>query len=122
MIGLIAETWPCPWIFAWNSRSPKVNPPADVAVNGPAEPPFGGAWIAYLSAMLAKGLAPPPELIVEPTSGGGLYLSASQTLLDQSNADDMHRSRLLEKVMLERVGVRPGGGFPQSTPVRIGPA
>jgi len=122
MIGVIAETWPCPWIFAHNSRNPRLHPPADVAVNGPAEPPFGGAWIAYLSAPLAKGLAPPPELVAQPTAGGGLFLSATQTLLDQSNPDEMRRSRLLEKIALERIGVGTGGGLPNSTPVRVGPA
>ena len=35
MIGAIAEAWPCPWIFAENSRNPRLHPPADVAVNGP---------------------------------------------------------------------------------------
>ncbi len=121
-MGVIAEVWPCPWIFARNGRSPRVHPPADVAVNGPLKPPFGGAWIAYLSSRLAKGLAPPAELVTERTGGGGLFLSTTQTLLDQSSADEMHRSRLLEKIMLERVGVAPGGGLPQSTPARVGPA
>jgi hypothetical protein len=121
-IGVIAEVWPCPWIFANNSRSPKVHPPADVAVNGPLKPPFGGAWIAYLSSRLAEGLAPPAELVTERTEGGGLFLSTTRTLFDLSNPDEMRRSRLLEKIMLERVGVAPGGGMPQSTPVRVGPA
>lgn len=122
MIGVIAETWPCPWVFAWNHRNPRLHPPADAAVNGPAEAPFGGAWIAYLSAPLAKGLIPPPELVAEPTVGGGVFLSATRTLLDQSNADEMRRSRLLEKIAQERIGQRPGGGLPFSTPARVGPA
>jgi len=121
MIGAIAEVWPCPWIFAYNSRSPRVHPPTDLAVNGPLKPPFGGAWIVYLSAPLAKGLAPPTELVVEPTAGGGLFLSTARTLLDQSNADEMRRSRLLEKIALERIGCGTGGGFP-FTPIRVGPA
>lgn len=122
MIGAIAETWPCPWIFARNSRSPRLHPPANVAVNGPAKPPFGAAWIVYLSGTLAAGLTPPAELGAEPTAGGGLFLSATRTLLDQSDPDEMHRSRLLEKIALERIGVGPGGGFPLSTPARVGPA
>jgi len=122
MIGAIAEAWPCPWIFAYNIRNPRLHPPADVAVNGPANPPFGGAWIAYLSAPLAKGLAPPPELMAEPTAAGGLFLSTTRTLLDQSNADEMRRSRLLQRIAQERIGYGPGGGFPHSTPVRVGPA
>jgi hypothetical protein len=122
MIGIIAEVWPCPWVFARNIRSPRLHPPADVAVNGPAKPPFGGAWIAYLSAPLAKGLAPPEELVAEPTAGGGVFLSATQTLLDQANADEMRRSRVLEKIGQERIGYGGGGGFAQSTPIRVGPA
>jgi hypothetical protein len=122
MIGAIAETWPCRWIFARNSRSPRVHPPADVAVNGPLKPPFGGAWIAYLSAPLASGLASPAELVTEPTTGGGLFLSATRTLLDVSNADEMRRSRLLEKIAQERIGYGTAGGLPRMTPVRVGPA
>jgi hypothetical protein len=122
MIGAIAEAWPCPWIFADNSRSPRVHPPADVAVNGPLKPPFGGAWIVYLSAPLVKGLAPPADLVMEPTAGGGLFLSTARTLLDQSSADEMRRSRLLEKIARERIGIGTGGGLPQMTPVRIGAA
>lgn len=122
MIGAIAEVWPCPWIFARNIRSPKVHPPADVAVNRPVKPPFGAAWIVYLSSPLAKGLSPPSKLVSEPTGGGGMFLSTARTLLDQSSADQMHRSRLLEKIALERIGVGRGGGFPQSTPIRVGPA
>lgn len=122
VIGAIAETWPCPWIFAYNSRNPRLHPAADAAVNGPAKPPFGGAWIAYLSEPLAKGLDPPAELVAEPTDGGGLFLSATQTLLDQSNADEMRRSRLLEKIGQERIGYGTGGGLPQMTPARVGPA
>jgi hypothetical protein len=121
MVGAIAAVWPCPWVFAYNSRNPRLHPPADVAVNGPAKPPFGGAWIAYLSAPLAKGLAPPAELVAEPTAGGGLFLSATQTLLDQSNPDEMRRSRLLERIAQARIGYSPGG-LPQYTPMRIGPA
>lgn len=121
MIGVIAEVWPCPWIFAFNSRNSKVHPPTDVAVNGPVKPPFGAAWIVYLSAPLAQGLAPPPELVSEPTAGGGLILSTARQLLDQSNSDAMRRSRLLEKIARERIGVGPGGGFPY-LPVRSGPA
>jgi hypothetical protein len=122
MIGTIAETWPCPWIFARNERSARAHPPADVAINGPVKPPFGAAWIAYLSAPLAKDLTPSAQLVAEPTAGGGVFLSATTTLFDQANADEMRRSRLLEKIMLERVGVAPGGGFPQTSPARVGPA
>ncbi len=122
MIGAMAEAWPCPWIFACNSRNPRLHPPADVAINGPAKPPFGGAWMAYLSAPLAKGLGPPNELAPEPTAGGGVFLSATRTLLDQSKAEDMRGSRLLEKIGQERIGQRPGGGLPLSTPVRVGSA
>jgi hypothetical protein len=122
MMGAVAEAWPCPWIFARNSRNPRLHPPADVAVNGPAKPPFGAAWIVYLSRALREGLTPPSELVAEPTAGGGLFLSATRTLLDQSDPDEMHRSRLLEKIALERIGVGPGGGFPQSMPLRVGPA
>jgi hypothetical protein len=85
------------------------------------KPPFGAAWIVYLSAPLAKGLALPRELVAEPTTGGGVCLSTTQTLLDQSSADEMLRSRLLEKIALERIGLGVGRGFPHS-PVRVGPA
>jgi|HubBroStandDraft_1064217.scaffolds.fasta_scaffold136590_1 hypothetical protein len=119
MIGAVAEVWPCPWILATNYR--KRPPPVDASVNGPAAPPFGGAWIVYLSAPLAKDLAPPAELVAEPTAGGGVILSATQTLLDQSSADDMRRSQLLEAIARERIGEDPGR-LPASKPARVGPA
>jgi hypothetical protein len=119
MIGAVAEVWPCPWILATNYR--KRPPPVDASVNGPAAPPFGGAWIVYLSAPLAKDLTLPAELVAEPTAGGGLFLSATQTLLDQSSADDMRRSRLLEAIARERIGEDPGR-LPAKKPARVGPA
>ncbi len=80
---------------------------------------FEVAWIGYLSAPLAAGLTPPPDLVAERTPGGGLILSAVQTRIDPSNPDHMRRSRQLEAIMLERVGLSEYGR-PNAPPARVG--
>jgi hypothetical protein len=101
-VEAFASAWPCPWAFARASDADV--PPVDAP--RPWKPAlFEVAWIGYLSAPLAAGLAPPRDLISEPTPGGGLILSAVRTLIDRSNPDHMRRSRQLEAIMMQRVGL-----------------
>ena len=100
----IAANWPCPWLLAYtyNSEAAPVDAPDRGAEEGRS--PFEVAWIAYLSPKLAAGLSPPDTLACERTAGGGVILSAIQGLIDQDNPDHMHRSRLLEAILEDRVG------------------
>jgi hypothetical protein len=81
-------------------------------------PEYNGAWIAYLSAPLAAGLTPPPEIIAEPTPGGGLILSAALERLDPLNPDHARRSEMLRQILEQRVE---GPCFSTDTVARVGP-
>src|SRR5579883_2835377 len=87
----LATIWPCPWALA------KVYLPDDSFRPSSV---FDIAWIAYLSAPLAAGLAAPPELLAEATPGGGIILSVVQTRIDPSNPEHVRRSALLSAIML----------------------
>jgi hypothetical protein len=114
----LVSVWPCPWAIAYVYDADKA--PIDRAQHSEMREPFEVAWIGYLSAPLATGLAPPPDLVAERTPGGGLILSAVQTRLDPSNPDHMRRSRQLEAIMLERVGLSEYGRA-NEPPARVGP-
>ena len=100
-----AAVWPLPWALA-HAFDLETRPIDAASGNGVRRSPFEGAWIAYLSAPLADGLAVPPEIASERTPGGGLVLTALGEPVDRTKPDDMRRSRLLERIMLERVGVQ----------------
>jgi hypothetical protein len=114
----LAEVWPCPWALA--SAFDPITRRAGGQPSPRARTPFDLAWIGYLSAPLAAGLDPPRELLSEPTPGGGLFLSAVDTLIDQTDADHVRRARLLEEIMLERVGLASVGAGPRQHPARVG--
>ena len=116
----IASALPCPWVAAcaYHTAPAPVDSPQRGMVR--RESVFTQTWIAYLAADLANGLTPPPEFISERTPGGGVILSALETVIDQSNPEHMRRSRLLEKIMLERVGLGPGR-LARALPARVGP-
>lgn len=101
MMGAI---WPCPWLNAyvfsdsyWTTSPVPGAPPFPYSL-------FHMAWMSYLSAPLAKGLAPPPELIAEPTPGGGMLLIAAEERLDPSDPEHLRRSHMLADIMIERAG------------------
>ena len=116
-----AAAWPLPWALAYASVEDDA-PPIDAAAR-PRPSPFEIAWIAYLSAPLAKGLELPAGLVAESTPGGGLVISAVEDRLDQMNRDHMRRSRALEQLMCARVGVgdKHPEHHPAAHPPRIGP-
>jgi hypothetical protein len=113
----MVSAWPCPWAIAYTFCADV--PPVDASTSDHRSP-FDVAWIGYLSAPLAAGLAASADLTFELTPGGGVIVSAVQDLIDPSDRDHMRRSRLLEAIMVERVGV-----VRQVTPVshqaRVGP-
>jgi len=131
-VEAVASTWPCPWVFAyvwtpddvptvpwdgvtplWDWKSPQ----------GRTRRSFQTAWVAYLSAPLAKGLTPPPEILREPTPGGGVILSSVLERLDDANPDHLRRAQQLEAILDERIGFQ-GLGYPQPRveyPARQGP-
>jgi hypothetical protein len=116
-----AAVWPLPWALAYASVEDD-EPPID-AVGRRRPSPFEIAWIAYLSAPLVKGVEIPDGLVAESTPGGGVLLSAVEVTIDQMNPDHMRRSRALEKLLIERIGV--GDEHPEhhpaSHPPRTGP-
>jgi hypothetical protein len=115
----LVSAWPCPWALAYTYG--RDSPPVDDPNRRTTRKPFEVAWIAYLSASAAVGLSPPPELLAERTPGGGVILSAVQTLIDPSSVEHMRRSRLLEAIMVERVGVSEPHGWAKAHPARTGP-
>jgi hypothetical protein len=128
------QAFACP--FAWAKffvikeydRPPPRPPGEPLVVRPPTQPrsilrPFEGAWIGYLSAPLAAGLAPPKELHPERTPGGGLILSAVQERCDPLNPEHVRRSNLLEAVMTKRAA-KPnqlGDLLFARYPLRVGP-
>lgn len=104
-LEVFAAAWPLPWAlaYAFDGDAPPVDKPANTPRGRWS--PFEIAWIAYLSAPLAKGLIAPAEILAEPTPGGGVILSAVEVTIDQTNPEHMRRSRMLENLMRERVGV-----------------
>jgi hypothetical protein len=128
----LAQAWPCPWALAytwtpdhapveeWDGVSPiwEVKPRTQEDFRRP----FEVAWIGYLSAPLAKGLTPSPEIVWERTPGGGMILSAVRETIDQSNPEHMRRAAILEAIMNERVGVKGWAPIQHiEHPARVGP-
>jgi hypothetical protein len=92
---LIHSIWPSPWACAQAFRSNTVEIPSPTGrgyslESGPmipADPTFPRSifhipWITYLSASLASGIEPPPEIQTERTSDGGLLMIATEERLD----------------------------------------
>jgi len=104
-LEVLATVWPCPWALArvWEPDVWPVDRPRPGQERN-SESPFEIAWIAYLSAPLAAGLAPPPEIASKPTPGGGVVLSTVETRLDPADTEHMRRSRMLQAILEERVG------------------
>lgn len=117
-IEAIVSTWPAPWATAYAFRMDYDE--VQLALGAPLFPYslHHVAWIGYLSAPLAAGLVPPPELVCEPTPGGGMILSAVRERLDPTRPDHLRRARALTEIMTERAG--DGGPMPTWGP-REGP-
>jgi hypothetical protein len=118
-----AAAWPLPWALARAFDSDALPVDAAAYPDRRRSWPFEVAWIAYLSAPLAKNLSIPPQILTEPTAGGGVVLSALETRIDQMNPDHMRCSRMLEQILRDRIGVgdehRDYGPAPH--PPRAGP-
>ncbi len=113
-LELLASVWACPWALAFtlDGSSPRQQRQA----------PFDGAWIAYLSEPLARGLSRRAEVASERSPGGGIVLSAASAVPDSNSGDDLRRSRALASMMLERVGADgPRTGSSTLWPARVGP-
>jgi Immunity protein 52 len=59
-------------------------------------------WLSYLSAPLAAGLAPPPEILTERTPDGGLLMSATEERLDPTVPEHWRRARTIADIMIAR--------------------
>ena len=126
----MASAFPCPYVWARYFISTETiwipNPDGGggaTAARGEPTGPFDGVWIGYLSAPLAAGLTPPPDLFPERTPGGGLILSAVRDHIDPTNPDHVLRSQKLQAIMTKQAA-RPshrGETYPGEFPPRVGP-
>jgi hypothetical protein len=100
VVRALAMVWPCPWVMArfYSYKGRKAG------LDQERRTPFDMSWIAYLSAPFAEGLRLPADLGVQQTPGGGLIISAVETLIDEANADHLRRSKLLQRILSDRVG------------------
>ena len=73
-------------------------------LDGTEDPVFGARGRLPEPAARAR-YKPPPRLVAESTPGSAWILSAVQGLIDTSDPDHMRRSRALQDVMAEQVGV-----------------
>jgi hypothetical protein len=127
----LASSWPCPWVLAYAYMPEDSLEPWDGDIDalvGKARQaehfvPRKAAWIGYLSAPLARGLTPPPELTCEWTPGGGMILSSVVgERIDPDNPAHVRRAGLLAAIMNERAGQRLGmSGRAPEMPARVGP-
>jgi hypothetical protein len=130
VVETLASVWPCPWVFAytWTPDDVPIIPWDRVTPLWEWKPPRGRhrrwfevAWVAYLSASLAKDLTPPAEILCESTPGGGVILSSVLERLDEANQDHMRRALALESILDERIGPQGFGPDRVEHPTRVGP-
>ena len=98
----ISANWPCPWasLGAFPVMPLKIS--LEIPHDFPWRPVFGMAWMAYLSAERAAGLAVPHELISERQSDGGLLLVATEEPLDPHSPHHAKACALLNDILAER--------------------
>jgi hypothetical protein len=114
LLAILAQ-WPSVWAnasaYKWDyykaSTAPGVPPHAYSRFHLP--------WLAYLSAPLAIGLDPSPEIPAERTPDGGLLMIAAEERLDPANPEHMRRSRAIAEIMIARAGDPKGGLAPANT-------
>jgi Immunity protein 52 len=100
----INAIWPGTYAYAYAYKTDYEKTPLFPG----AEPfPFFGfhiPWLGYLSAPLAAGLAPPPEILTERTSDGGLLMSATEERLDPTAPEHWRHARIIAETMAARAG------------------
>ncbi|WP_158917390.1 Imm52 family immunity protein [Caulobacter sp. S45] len=99
LIRIWAPTWANARAGGWNDAAGSI-PSAYKALWGQH---FLAPWMSYLSAPLAEGLHPPPDILAERLSDGGLLMIATEDRLDPTNPEHMRRAKLLADIMLQRV-------------------
>jgi hypothetical protein len=100
----INAIWPPVWACAYALRMDYDKVPL---IPGAALFPYSRfhiPWLAYLSAPLAAGLEPPPEIKTERTPDGGLLMSATEERLDPTDPEHLRRARILAQTMVARAG------------------
>jgi hypothetical protein len=120
----INAVWLPAWACAQCYRSGAIQVPIElggaqaVMLKGPPQiaddPTFPDSafhipWLAYLSAPLAAGLKPKPDVQTERTPDGGLLMIATEDRLDPDNLEHRRRARILAEIMIARTGYQPGG-------------
>lgn len=100
----IIGQWPSNWANADAYKRGYFKSPTAVGVPAHPHSRFHVPWLSYLSAPLAAGLTPPPEIPTERTPDGGLLMIAAKERLDPTNPDHMRRSRVMAEIMIARAG------------------
>jgi len=98
----ISANWPCPWASLGAFPVMQLKGSLEISHAFPWRPIFGMAWMAYLSAERAAGLAVPHELIAERQSDGGLLLVATEEPLDPHSPQHAKACALLNDILAER--------------------
>jgi len=96
---IMTSLWPTPWATVRGSNVEYADRPGVIGTTKVETSRHDITWMGYLSAELARGLAPPADLICERTSDGGLLMISSEERPDPDNADQMRRSDLLGAIM-----------------------
>jgi hypothetical protein len=93
------STWPTPWARLRGSTSDSELRPAFIGWTSVETFRHEITWIGYLSAALAPGFEPPPDLISERMPDGGVLMLSARGRPDPANAEEMRRSALLTEIM-----------------------
>lgn len=93
-------TWACAYAFHVDYDEVPLIPGAPLF----SYSQFHIAWIGYLSATLAGGVALPPDIRTEPTPDGGLLIIAAEERLDPTNPEHLRRARIVADTMIARLG------------------
>jgi hypothetical protein len=63
-------------------------------------------WIAYLGPSPLPNTIPPADIKTEPTSDGGLLVTAIEDRLDPTNPEHLRRARILAEILIARTGYK----------------
>jgi hypothetical protein len=120
----INAIWQAPWACAQAFWSGAILVPTtefggvpgyriDSVTQAPGDPRFPYSifhipWVAHLSPDLAAGLKVTSEILTEHAPDGGLLLSVTTERFDPTNAEHLHRARILAEIMIARTGYQAG--------------
>ncbi|HEY3798189.1 MAG TPA: Imm52 family immunity protein [Caulobacteraceae bacterium] len=104
---LVFRTLVNAWSPAWARATCSVPGKYPAEVSGDPTFPYSGfqmPWMAYLAPDRAGPVKPPPQVITERTSDGGLIMIAAETRLIPGDPVHMKASRAIAEIMIEHSG------------------